>query len=59
VGSVLTTIIHNFTPREQIELLERLQTYLSNQEILDHELLAASNMERVIQQAQDKLLLKA
>ncbi|KAJ8651690.1 hypothetical protein O0I10_012739 [Lichtheimia ornata] len=57
VGSILALTINNLTPREQVELLERLQTYLSNQEILDSAMIAASNIGDIISKAQRNLTL--
>lgn len=57
VGSILALTINNLTPREQVELLERLQTYLSNQEILDSAMIAASNIGEIISKAQRNLTL--
>ncbi|CDS10401.1 hypothetical protein LRAMOSA03077 [Lichtheimia ramosa] len=57
VGSILALTINNLTPREQVELLERLQTYLSNQEILDSAMIAASNIGDIISKAQQNLTL--
>ncbi|KAI9268203.1 phosphatidate cytidylyltransferase [Phascolomyces articulosus] len=56
VGSILALAINNLTAREQIELLERLQMYLSNQDILNSELLATSNINTIIQDAREKLI---
>lgn len=57
MGSILALTINNLTPREQVELLERLQTYLSNQEILDSAMIAASNIGDIISKAQQNLTL--
>ncbi|KAI7849194.1 phosphatidate cytidylyltransferase [Circinella umbellata] len=56
VGSILALTINNLTAREQIELLERLQMYLSNQDIINSELLASSSMNTIIQDAREKLI---
>ncbi|KAL1931807.1 hypothetical protein VTP01DRAFT_9951 [Rhizomucor pusillus] len=56
VGSILALVINNLTAREQVELLERLQTYLTNQEILDGQMVTASNFGRIIEKAQQSLL---
>lgn len=47
VGAILTLIINNLSSKEQLELLERLQTYLVNQDHL------ASQIESVISKAQN------
>ncbi|GAA5816653.1 hypothetical protein MFLAVUS_010183 [Mucor flavus] len=47
VGTILTLIINNLSSKEQLELLERLQTYLVNQDHL------ASQIESVISKAQN------
>lgn len=46
VGSILAMAINNLNAKEQVELLERLQTYLANQDHL------ASQIETVISKAQ-------
>ncbi|KAI8880833.1 phosphatidate cytidylyltransferase [Backusella circina FSU 941] len=46
VGTILALIINNLSSKEQVELLERLQLYLANQEHL------ASQIESVISKAQ-------
>lgn len=48
-------VINNLTAREQVELLERLQTYLSNQDILDAAALASINIGEIIAKAQQNL----
>jgi phosphatidate cytidylyltransferase len=49
VGTILAMIINNLSSKEQVELLERLQTYLANQDQL------ASQIETVIAKAQHML----
>lgn len=47
VGTILAMVINNLSSKEQVELLERLQTYLANQDHL------ASQIESVISKAQN------
>ena len=49
VGTILASAINNLSAKEQVELLERLQTYLANQ---DH---MANQIEHVIAKAQHML----
>jgi phosphatidate cytidylyltransferase len=49
VGTILALIINNLSSKEQLELLERLQTYLINQDHL------ASQIDSVISKAQNLL----
>lgn len=47
VGTILALVINNLSSKEQLELLERLQTYLVNQDQLH------SQIEHVISRAQN------
>lgn len=47
VGTILALVINNLSSKEQLELLERLQTYLVNQDQLH------SQIENVISRAQN------
>ncbi|OAD09245.1 hypothetical protein MUCCIDRAFT_32731 [Mucor lusitanicus CBS 277.49] len=49
VGTILALVINNLSSKEQVELLERLQTYLANQDHL------ASQIEAVMSKAQNLL----
>ncbi|KAI8890719.1 phosphatidate cytidylyltransferase [Backusella circina FSU 941] len=49
VGTILALVINNLSSKEQLELLERLQTYLANQDHL------ATQIESVISKAQNLL----
>ncbi|KAG1466704.1 hypothetical protein G6F56_004634 [Rhizopus delemar] len=49
VGTILALVINNLSPKEQLELLERLQTYMINQDQL------ASQIDSVISKAQNLL----
>ncbi|CEJ03560.1 Putative Phosphatidate cytidylyltransferase [Rhizopus microsporus] len=49
VGTILALVINNLTPKEQLELLERLQTYIENQGQL------SSQIDSVISKAQTLL----
>lgn len=49
VESILALVLKDLTEKEQIELLERLQTYLTNQDQL------ASQIEMVLSKAQSLL----
>ncbi|KAI8988548.1 phosphatidate cytidylyltransferase [Mycotypha africana] len=49
VGNILALMINNLSPKEQLELLERFQTYLINQDILKNQI------ETVISKAQHLL----
>ncbi|KAI8342759.1 phosphatidate cytidylyltransferase [Chlamydoabsidia padenii] len=49
VGSVLTLVINNMTNKEKLELLERLQTYLVNQNILESDQIPATLLEKAQQ----------
>jgi phosphatidate cytidylyltransferase len=49
VGTILALVINNLSSKEQVELLERLQTYLANQDHL------ASQIEAVMSKAQHLL----
>ncbi|KAI8379202.1 phosphatidate cytidylyltransferase [Radiomyces spectabilis] len=46
VGTILALVINNMGPEEQLELVERLQTYLGNQQHL------SSNIDAVVAKAQ-------
>ncbi|KAF7732732.1 hypothetical protein EC973_000003 [Apophysomyces ossiformis] len=47
VGTILALVINNLSPREKVELLERLTTYLENQNVL------SNNIDSVIAKAQN------
>ncbi|KAI8081482.1 phosphatidate cytidylyltransferase [Halteromyces radiatus] len=49
VGSVLTLVINNMTNKEKVELLERLQLYLINQNILESSQTPPTLLEKVQQ----------
>lgn len=49
VGTILALVINNLSTKDQIELLERLQTYLTNQDHLN------SQIESVFAKAQNLL----
>jgi phosphatidate cytidylyltransferase len=49
VGTILALVINNLSAKEQVELLERLQTYLTNQDHL------SSQIESVFAKAQHML----
>jgi phosphatidate cytidylyltransferase len=49
VGSVLTLVINNMTNKEKLELLERLQTYLVNQNILETDQIPPTLLEKAQQ----------
>jgi phosphatidate cytidylyltransferase len=49
VGTILALVINNLSLKEQVELLERLQTYLTNQDHLN------SQIESVLAKAQHLL----
>ncbi|KAH8551375.1 cytidylyltransferase family-domain-containing protein [Umbelopsis sp. PMI_123] len=48
VGTVLATTINSLTIPEQLELIERLQTYLVNQAVLDAKAVARCGVESLI-----------
>jgi phosphatidate cytidylyltransferase len=48
VGTVLATTINSLTMKEQLELIERLQTYLVNQGVLDAKAVARCAAEKLM-----------
>lgn len=48
VGTVLATTINSLTMKEQLELMERLQTYLVNQGVLDAKAVAKCATENLL-----------
>jgi phosphatidate cytidylyltransferase len=48
VGTVLATTINSLTMNEQLELVERLQTYLVNQGVLDANAVARCGAENLL-----------
>ncbi|KAJ2965127.1 hypothetical protein NQZ79_g170 [Umbelopsis isabellina] len=48
VGTVLATTINSLTMKEQLELMERLQTYLVNQGVLDAKAVAECATEKLL-----------
>ncbi|CAO3625686.1 unnamed protein product [Cunninghamella echinulata] len=49
VGGILEMVINNLSAKENVELLERLQTYLINQGLLESEQIPATLLERAQQ----------
>jgi phosphatidate cytidylyltransferase len=48
VGTVLATTINSLSIPEQLELIERLQTYLVNQAVLDAKAVARCGAEKLL-----------